>query len=149
MELRLASSPPLDPSDVLSLIVFNTTTNGLSGVEQEQLAVRAGTLAAAFLANPLVSTLERTLGLETLAIEPAAGTSGARVTIGDEIAPGLIARFSRQFGQEEYDEATLEYYLSRILRLRATFSDASGLITNSPFRRVERAGVDLLVFLSF
>ncbi len=48
----------------------------------------------------------------------------ARVTIGDELAPGLVARFSRQFGRDEYDEATLEYALSRILRIRATFSDA-------------------------
>ena len=73
--------------------------------------------------------------------------AGARVTIGNEIAPGLVARFSRQFGDNEYDEATIEYYLSRILRIRATFSDAG--VTRSPFRRVERAGVDLLLFFSF
>jgi translocation and assembly module TamB len=149
-ELRLTSTPPLDPSDVLSLIVFNTTTNQLSSSQQEQLAVRAGTLAAAFLASPLVSALERTLGLETLGIEPATGNGGgARITVGDEIAPGLVARFSRQFGQYEYDEVTLEYYLSRILRIRGTLSDATALTVGSPFRRVERAGIDLLVFFSF
>jgi len=48
-----------------------------------------------------------------------------------------------------YDEATLEYYLSRLFRIRATFSDASSLTARSPFRRVERAGVDLLLFFSF
>jgi translocation and assembly module TamB len=149
-ELRLTSTPPLDPSDVLSLIVFNTTANQLSSSQQEQLAVRAGTLAAAFLASPLTSALERTLGLETLGIEPATGIGGgARVTIGDEIAPGLVARFSRQFGQDQYDEVTLEYYLSRILRIRGTLSDATALTVGAPFRRVERAGVDLLVFFSF
>ena len=73
---------------------------------------------------------------------------GTRVTIGDELAPGLVARFSRQFGADEYDEATIEYDLSHILRIRATFSDASEL-TQSPFRRVERAGIDFLVFFSF
>jgi len=57
-----------------------------------------------------------------------------KVTIGHEIAPGLIARFSRQFGTTEYNEATIEYYLSRILRLRATFSDAQSLSARSPFR---------------
>lgn len=148
-ELRLASTPPLDPSDILSLIVFNTSTNELSTLQQQQLAVRAGTLAAGFIAAPMVSALERTLGIDTLEIEPGADIRGGpRVTVGDEIAPGLIARFSRQFGASEYDEATLEYYLSRILRLRATFSDASTL-TVSPFRRVERAGIDLLLFFSF
>lgn len=148
-ELRLASTPSLDPSDILSLIVFNTSTNELSTLQQQQLAVRAGTLAAGFIAAPMVSALERTLGIDTLEIEPGADIRGGpRVTVGDEIAPGLIARFSRQFGPSEYDEATLEYYLSRIFRIRATFSDASSLSV-SPFRRVERAGIDLLLFFSF
>jgi translocation and assembly module TamB len=145
--LELTSAPPLDSSDILSLIVFNTTANQLSVAQQEQLAVRAGTLAAGFLAAPLVTALERSLGIDLLEIE-AADTGGARVTIGDEIAPGLVARFSRQFGSDEYDEATLEYYLSRLFRIRATFSDAGSAI-RSPFRRVERAGVDLLLFFSF
>jgi len=148
-ELRLASTPPLEPSDILSLIVFNTSTNELSAMQQQQLAVRAGTLAAGFLAAPMVSALERTLGIDTLEIEPSDVGGGARVTVGNEIAPGLVARFSRQFGEADYDEATVEYYLSRLFRIRATFSDASSLTARSPFRRVERAGVDLLLFFSF
>ena len=109
-ELRLASTPPLDQSDILSLIVFNTSVNQLTAAQQQELAVRAGTLAAGFLATPMISALERSLGLDILEIEPAGdfGT-GPKVTIGDEIAPGLVARFSRQFGQDEYDEATIEY----------------------------------------
>lgn len=149
-ELRLTSRPPLDASDILSLIVFNTSMNQLSAAQRQELAVRAGTLAAGFLTTPLLAALERSLGLDLLEIEgPQFGSTGPRVTVGDEIAPGLVARFSRQFGQDEYDEATIEYYLSRILRLRATFSDAGALISRSPFRRVERAGIDLLLFFSF
>lgn len=149
-ELRLASTPPLEPSDILSLIVFNTSANELTALQQQQLAVRAGTLAAGFIAAPMVAALERSLGIDVLEIEPGADIrGGARVTVGNEIAPGLVARFSRQFGADEYDEATLEYYLSRILRIRATFSDATSLAVRSPFRRVERAGIDLLLFFSF
>jgi hypothetical protein len=147
-ELRLTSTPPLDPSDILSLIVFNTAVNQLNIEQQRDLVVRAGALAAGFLAAPVMSALERTLGLDTLEIEPGVDVSGgARVTIGQEIAPGLVARFSRQFGELEYDEAVLEYYLSKILRLRATFSDAG--VARSRFRRTERAGIDLLLFFSF
>jgi translocation and assembly module TamB len=149
-ELRLSSNPPLESSDILSLIVFNTSTNQLTAAQQQELAVRAGTLAAGFLASPLVSALERSLGLEILEIEAGdqAG-AGPRVTIGDELAPGLVARFSRQFGRDEYDEATIEYHLSRLFRIRGTFSDAQTLNTRSPFRRLERAGIDLLIFFSF
>src|SRR5205814_311263 len=44
-ELRLASTPSLDETDILSLIVFNTTPNSLTAAQQQELAVRAGTLA--------------------------------------------------------------------------------------------------------
>lgn len=149
-QLVLASTPPLDESDILSLIVFNTTQNALTVGQQEELAVRAGTIAAGFLAQPLLQAVQKQLGLETLQIETAAGAgAGPRLTVGGELAPGLVARFSRQFGQEEYDEATIEFFLSRMLRLRATFSDAQSVIDRSVFRRLDRAGIDLLVFFSF
>jgi autotransporter translocation and assembly factor TamB len=148
-ELRLASVPPLDQSDILALILFNTSTNQLSAAQQEELVVRAGTLAAGFLATPILAAIESRIGLDIFEIEPGEFGTGPRVTIGEEVAPGLIARFSRQFGSEAYDEATIEYYLSRLFRLRATFSDAQSLSARSPFRRVERAGIDFLVFFSF
>ncbi len=153
-ELRLSSTPALDDSNILALIVFNTTLNELNAVQQQELAVRAGTLAAGFLATPLVTALERSLGLDILEIElqpsGAAGTTASpRVTVGDEIAPGLVARFSRQFGANDYSEATIEYYLSRLFRIRATFSDAGIVAPTSRLRRVERIGIDLLVFFSF
>ena len=150
-ELHLASNPPLDSSDILSLIVFNTSPNQLSATQQQELAVRAGTLAAGFIATPVITALQNELGLDVLAVDPSGDliSAGPKVTVGEEIAPGLVARFSRQFGTEPYDEATIEYYLSRILRLRATFSDAQSLEERSPFRRIERAGIDLLFFFSF
>jgi autotransporter translocation and assembly factor TamB len=150
-ELRLASIPPLDESDILSLIVFNTSTNLLSPDQQQNLLVRAGTLAAGFLATPILQAIEKQTGLDIVEIDAPAdpGSTGPKVTIGDEIAPGLVARFSRQFGQEPYDEVIVEYALSRLFRIRATFSDAQSLIARSPFRRVERAGIDLLLFFSY
>jgi translocation and assembly module TamB len=149
-ELRLSSTPPLDASDVLSLIVFNTAANDLTAVQQQDLAVRAGAIAAGFLATPLISAVQRSLGLDILEIDPTGEFGGGpRVTIAEELAPGLVARFSRQFGQDVFDEAAVEYALSRLLRIRATFSDANSLSLRSPFRRIERAGVDLLVFFSF
>jgi autotransporter translocation and assembly factor TamB len=149
-ELRLASTPPLEQSDILSLIVFNTTPGGLTAIQQQELAVRAATLAAGFVAQPLLQAVQTELGLEVFEIDPGttAGT-GPTVTIGQEIAPGLVARFSRQFGQDAWNQATVEYYLSRLFRIRATFSDAGSLTARAAFRRIERAGIDLLLFFSF
>src|SRR5206468_12179321 len=83
-ELHLASTPPLDDSDVLSLIVFGTATSELTSAQQQELAVRAGALAAGFLATPLISAIENELGLEILEVE-ATGELGsvARVTVGE------------------------------------------------------------------
>ena len=148
-ELRLASTPPLDQSDILSLILFNTSTNQLSSAQEQELMVRAGTLAAGFLASPILSAIENQIGLDIFEIAPGEFGTGPKVTIGEELAPGLVARFSRQFGQEAYDEAAIEYYISRLFRIRATFSDAQSLVARSPFRRVERAGIDFLLFFSF
>jgi autotransporter translocation and assembly factor TamB len=151
-ELRLASTPPLESSDILSLIVFNSSTNELSGPQQQELAVRAGTLAYGFVATPLINALQRSIGLDTLEIAlPGPTDTGPRVTVGNEFVPGLVAQFTRQFGEEAYDEATVEYYISRIFRIRATFSDADSLsaVSRSPFQRIERAGIDLLLFFSF
>jgi translocation and assembly module TamB len=148
-ELRLASTPPLDQSDILSLIVFNTSTNQLSAAQQQQLVARAGVLAAGFLAQPIVAAISNETGIDIFEVEPGDVGADVKVTIGHEIAPGLVARFSRQFGQEAYDEATIEYYISRLFRLRATFSDAQTSAAPSLFRRVERAGIDLLLYFSF
>jgi hypothetical protein len=149
-ELVLSSIPPLEQSDILSLIVFNITPNELTATQQQELAVRAGTLAAGFITTPIISALQHQIGIDMLQVDPSGDLgTGPKVTVGQEIVPGLVARFSRQFGSEPYDEATIEYYLSRFLRLRATFSDAQSLESLSPFRRIERAGVDILFFLSF
>src|SRR5262249_2201038 len=151
-ELHLASNPPLDQSDILSLIVFNTTTHHLSTLHQQQLAMPAATLTPGFVAAPLMSALARTLGIATFEIVPTTdirGGTGARVTIGSEIAPGLVARFSRNFGIADYNEASIEFYLSRLFRIRATFTDAASTTALSPFVFVQRAGVDLIMFFSF
>jgi translocation and assembly module TamB len=149
-ELRLASTPPLEQSDILSLIVFNTTPNSLTAIQQQELAIRAATLAAGFVAQPLLQAVQNELGLEIFEIEAGSPSGGGpTVTIGQEIAPGLVARFSRQFGQDPWNQATVEYYLSRLFRVRATFSDAQSITARSAFRRTERAGIDLLLFFSF
>src|SRR6185436_18836865 len=71
-ELNVSSSPPLDPSDVMSLIVFNQSMTELTAAQQQELMIRAGTLAAGFLTSGLTAALERTTGLDILEIEPLA-----------------------------------------------------------------------------
>ena len=65
-------------SDILSLIVFNTSVNELSAPQQQQLLVRAGTLAAGFLAGQVLSTIQSKFGLDILELETSAISAAGR-----------------------------------------------------------------------
>jgi hypothetical protein len=105
--------------------------------------VQAGTLAASFLATPFV--LPGDLGHLRAARPGLANTIRPGERVRKETADQLKARY----GQDAYDEATVEYVLSRILRLHKTFSDAQTQTGFASFRNVDRAGFDLLLFFSF
>ena len=98
-----------------------------------------------------MAAVEREIGLDILEIDPTGefGSNGPRLTIGEEIAPGLVARFSRQFGTEPYDEATIDDTCRAFCACAQPSRTRQSLSARSPFRRVERAGIDLLLFFSF
>jgi len=151
-ELELTSTPSLDESDILSLLLFNQPVNELATAQRNELALQAATLASGFVVSPAVSAMGEKLGLDFLQLEPVgtAGTASFRLTAGREIWKGLFLTYAREFSSDPYNELLAEYELSRYLRLRASGSDASGArVRNSLFQRVERFGVDLIFFFSF
>jgi autotransporter translocation and assembly factor TamB len=151
-ELELTSSPPLEQSDILSLLLFNRPANELAAGQRNELAVQAATLASGFVVSPAFSELAERLGLDFLQLEPTtSGNSAAfRLSAGREIWRGLFVTYSREFSSDPYNEVFIEYELNQYLRLRASGSDAPGARTReSLFRRVERFGVDVLFFFSY
>ena len=149
--LQLTSSPALEESDILSLLVFNVPVNELGASEREQLALRAASLAVGYVATPAISAFGQILGLDFLQLEQTGNaTSGFRVSAGREIFRGLFLTYGREFGPLEYNEFQAEYQLSRYLRVRANGSDARGVrVRSGLFRRVETAGIDLIFFFSY
>ena len=151
-ELELTSSPPLEQSDILSLLLFNRPANELGTGQRNELAVQAATLASGFVVSPAFSAMAERFGLDFLQLEPTAnGTSASfRLSAGREIWRGLFVTYSREFSTDPYNEVIIEYELNQYLKLRATGSDAPGARTReSLFRRVERFGVDVLFFFSY
>ena len=67
-ELELTSTPPLDESDILSLIVFNRPVNELGSGERASLAATAGGIATGFIAAPLGESIGRALDLDLFEI---------------------------------------------------------------------------------
>jgi hypothetical protein len=149
-ELSFSSSPPLEESDILSLIIFGTPTNELGEGQQVALAVRAQELAGGYLASGLSSAIGNALNLDEFEIQ-AAGENGLgpSVTLGQQVAKGMFVRLRQGFGAEQATEFILEYQLASFLRLQGTLSDVSGTAQRNAFRRVERGGLDLIFFFNY
>jgi autotransporter translocation and assembly factor TamB len=151
-ELELTSSPPLAVDDILSLLIFNQPVNELALAQRNELALQAATLASGFVVSPAVSAVGEALGLAFLELEPTGtlGTTSFRLSAGREIWKGLFVTYAREFSAQPYNEFLAEYELTRYLRIRANASDVSGIRSRAQlYRRVERAGIDLIFFFSY
>lgn len=141
-EIQLSSTPSLDESDILSLIIFNEPANQLLASERVSLAATAGTLAARAVATPLADSVARALNLDLFEIGPSEDVAGgATVTIGQQIGDRLFVGFRHDFGAAEISQVSFEYKLSEFLRIVSTFSDNPNLSYAYP--RADRAGIDL------
>jgi autotransporter translocation and assembly factor TamB len=151
--LSFSSSPPLDESDILALIIFNRDLNSLGASEKGTVATMAGTAAAGMVVSPLADTLGRKLGLEEIDVQTTndAGTPGGVVTVGDRIGDRLFVRLRQQFGAQEVSELLLEYRLSELLRLHGAVAEGDGVggANRSLTRRVERAGLDVVFYYTY
>ncbi len=150
--LALSSDPPLDESDILSLIVFNRPVNELGTGERSSLAATAGGIATGFIAAPLGESIGRALDLDLFEITTSTedGNLGAGVTLGQQIGDRAFIKLRQEFGERSTTEFMLEYQLAKFLRLDATAApETTGSANRLNQRRVERAGIDLIFFFSY
>ena len=82
-EIQLSSTPPLDESDILSLIVFNEPANQLLPWSGCRWPRRAGTIAARAVATPLADSVARALNLDLFEIRPFEDDAPGGATIID------------------------------------------------------------------
>ena len=151
-ELQLSSTPPLDESDVLALIIFNRPINELGTGERASLAATAGGIATGFIATPLGQSIGRALDLDMFEITTTTegDTLGAGITLGEQVGDRTFIKLRQQFGDRASSEFLLEYRLADFLRLAASGSpEASGSGNRIGQRRVERAGINLIFFFSY
>jgi autotransporter translocation and assembly factor TamB len=151
--LTFSSTPPLDESDVIALIVFNRDLNSLGASDRGTVAAMAGTAAAGMVVSPITDQLGRALGLEEIDVQTTNDASGAGgiVTIGDQLGDRTFVRLRQQFGSQEVTELQLEYRLSQLLRLQGSVADGDGVgaANRSLTRRIERAGLDLIFYYRY
>ena len=148
--LRLSSDPPLDETDVLSLIVFNSPANQLGEAQQGNLAERAASLASGFVVSPLTESLQRSLDIDVFEVQAVTETGGGpAITVGEQVGDRLFAQLRQQFGSQDVTEVLLEYRLADFLRLQGAFAEGQSRANRSLTRRVERVGIDLVFVFSY
>jgi len=121
------SSPPLSDLQLIQLLtVGSASENEELGRDDVNLGA-IGTQAASFLTRQYLSQVERgaqrVFGVDRFSVEPAV-TSGkgdptARVTLGKQVTPDLWVSWTSVLGTTEEQLVTLEYQLTRGIRLTA------------------------------
>lgn len=147
-ELSFSSNPPLDQADILSLIVFNQPINELGEGQQVSLTERATALAGGYLATGLSRSISNALELDEFEIQAGQGGFGPTLSVGEQVGEHLFFRVRQGFGDAQATELILEYQLEEHLRVQASVAETSGT-QRTTFRRIERAGIDLLFFFSY
>ena len=150
-ELSFTSNPPLDQADILSLIMFNQPINELGEGQQVSITERATALAGGYLASGLARSIGNALELDEFEIEAGGerGAFGPTLSVGEQVGEKFFFRIRQGFGDAQATELILEYQINDFLRLQGTAAETSGGAQRVTFRRVERAGLDLLFSFSY
>jgi hypothetical protein len=152
-DLALSSDPPLDESDILSLIIFNRNVNELGTGERASLAETAGSIASGFIASPLSRSVGRALDVDLFEIttsDPETGDTAGGVTLGKQVGDKAFIRYREQFGQRSFTQFQIEYDLARFLRFQGSVAPETTSAANRlTQRRVQRMTADLIFFFSY
>ena len=151
-ELELTSTPPLDESDILSLIVFNRPVNELGSGERASLAATAGGIATGFLAAPLGQSIGRALDLDLFEINTTteSGSSGLASPSVSRSASACSSgcASSSASGRRASSCSNTSSRTSSACEANAA-PETSGTANRIGQRRIERAGIDLIFFFSY
>jgi translocation and assembly module TamB len=146
--VTLTSTPPMDEADVLSLIVFNQPINQLGEGERLNLAQRAGSMAAGYVAAPLANSIADALDLDLFEIRPEGGINGQpSVALGQQFGSRLFVQFKQDFGSTDHSEISFEYRINELLRLVSTV--AQGAQQSHGTQRIDTTGSDLIFVLTY
>lgn len=96
--LDLSSDPPLDQSDILSVILFGTPASKLDDSQGRVLQSQALALLASYVAPELQRSVLDTFGLTSLTFSMPTGDTAGTVGVGRYFGDDLFISVARDFG---------------------------------------------------
>ena len=125
-QLKLQSSPPLPQSDILSLLIFGSTSSSLGQSQSASLQQQATQLAAGAAASTIGQALSSSLGLEDLGVDFNGPAGNGGVGFGRYIGHNTYLSASQSTTGRK---VSIQYYFRRWLSLTtSTNSDGSSEI---------------------
>jgi len=130
LQVNFASSPPLSDLQLIQLLTVGNAPDNTVRTDDDTLGA-VGAQATSFLTRQYLSHVERgaqrVFGVDRFRVEPAvingSGDPTARVTLGKQVTPDLWISWTTKLGTTEEQFVTLEYQLTRAIRITATRED--------------------------
>jgi len=122
-ELTLASDPPLEQADILSVIIFGKPARDLGKGESVKLQEQALQLASGYVMPELRASVMDTLGLDTLDVEmPQGAARRGRVSVGRYVAGDVFVSLAQEFGARAGQAVGVEYGLTPQISIKGSTS---------------------------
>ena len=127
VQASFSSSPPLADLQLIELLTIGNAPDETRLPDSETIGA-VGTQATSFLTQQYLNQVERgaqrVFGVDRFRVEPAitagSGDPTARVTLGKQVTPELWVSWTSVLGTTEEQLVTIEYQLSRNVRITAT-----------------------------
>ena len=134
-QITFSSTPELDQSDILSLLIVGKTMDRLTSSEQASLSSQLGGAAGSLVAGKLQEAIGGALGLDTLTISPGDSSGAAGVSVGQYVTQDLYMSYEVGVGKGEGNRVGIEYSINRALKLKGSTSDKGDSAIDFLWRR--------------
>lgn len=111
--LALASDPPLEQADILSVLLFGRPATELDEGEQTTLQQQALELTSGYAASVLGQAVSEALGLERLGLDLSdVSFTGGSIGFGRYIGANTYVSVTQHLDEEKGREVSIEYFLT-------------------------------------
>ncbi len=122
-QITFSSTPELEQSDILSLLIVGKTMDRLTSSDQQNLAGQLGGAAGGLIAGKLQDALGEALGLDMFTIGTGDGPGGSSLSIGQYLTQDIFMSYEVGMGKGVGNRIGVEYRITPQVKLKGSTSD--------------------------
>ncbi|MEO5656845.1 MAG: translocation/assembly module TamB domain-containing protein, partial [Nitrospiria bacterium] len=116
--VSFSSDPPLEQTEIVSLLATGKTTEQLTQGERSSLGRSVGSVVSSAAVGELRKALGRRVPVDTIDVETGEdGQSDARITVGKYVSEDVFVKYGQAFGSGAGSEMGIEWSISDKLTL--------------------------------